>query len=115
MPIYDYVCQSCGARVEVFHGLHASGPERCEVCGKGPMRKGPAPPAVHFTGSGWAKKDRAASRPKARSADEGSKEPADKAGGASTDGSGEKAPSDKAAKAGPTSSAGASTGGSGEG
>jgi putative FmdB family regulatory protein len=113
MPIYDYVCQSCGERVEVFHGLHAAGPERCERCGKGPMRKVLAPPAVHFKGSGWAKKDRAASRPKARSSEEGSKEPAEKAGGTSSDGSGEKAPGDKAPKTGPTSSA--VVGGSGEG
>jgi putative FmdB family regulatory protein len=67
MPIYDYICQRCGQRVELVHGIHASGPERCEHCGQGPMRKVLAPPAIHFKGSGWAKKERAASRPKAPS------------------------------------------------
>jgi putative FmdB family regulatory protein len=114
VPIYDYVCQSCGERVEVLHGLHASGPERCERCGKGPMRKALTQPAVHFKGSGWAKKDRAASRPKGRSSEEGSKEP-EKAAGGSSEGSAEKAPADTPAKTGPTSTAGASTGASGEG
>ena len=67
MPIYDYVCESCGERVEVVHGIHSPGPERCDQCGKGPMRKLLAPPAIHFKGTGWAKKERAASLAKTRS------------------------------------------------
>ena len=43
--------------MEVVHGLHAEGPRECPVCG-GPMAKAFAAPAVHFKGSGWAKKDR---------------------------------------------------------
>ena len=57
MPIHDYVCESCGHVMEVVHGLHAEGPRECPVCG-GPMAKAFAAPAVHFKGSGWAKKDR---------------------------------------------------------
>jgi hypothetical protein len=34
------------------------------------MRKVLAPPAIHFKGTGWAKKERAASRAKGRTADE---------------------------------------------
>jgi putative FmdB family regulatory protein len=70
VPIYDYACESCGERVEVFHGVHAPGPERCERCGMGPMRKVVAAPTVHFKGTGWAKKERAASRPRARGGEE---------------------------------------------
>lgn len=59
MPIYDYVCSSCQHRVEVIHGIHDAGPRFCPNCGtEGSMRKAPATPAIHFKGSGWAKKDR---------------------------------------------------------
>lgn len=41
----------------------------CPVCGKGPMKKALNPPAIHFKGTGWAKKERAsASVPKAAGA-----------------------------------------------
>jgi putative FmdB family regulatory protein len=76
MPLYDYRCTECGREVEVMHGIHGSGPERCEACG-GAMRKALSPPAIHFKGSGWAKKDAAATarkaKPKAGSASEASK------------------------------------------
>ncbi len=57
MPIYDYVCESCGHVMEVAHGIHAQGPTECPECG-GALAKAFAPPAIHFRGSGWAKKDR---------------------------------------------------------
>jgi putative FmdB family regulatory protein len=56
MPVYDYRCADCGREVEVSHGIHAAGPSTCESCG-GPMRKALSAPAIHFKGSGWAKKD----------------------------------------------------------
>ncbi len=59
MPTYDYVCSACGHRIEVVHGIQGHGPAACPVCG-GPMRKALNVPAVHFKGSGWAKKDRRA-------------------------------------------------------
>ena len=62
MPIYDYVCASCGQVTEVIHGINAPGPNFCPVCGKeGTLRKSFAAPAVLFKGSGWAKKDRSSS------------------------------------------------------
>jgi putative FmdB family regulatory protein len=61
MPIYDYGCSACGHVVEVIHGINEVGPRFCPNCGKeGTMRKAFATPAVHFKGSGWAKKDRSA-------------------------------------------------------
>jgi putative FmdB family regulatory protein len=71
MPTYDYVCASCGELVEVMHGVHARGPEACDVCG-GRMRKAMSLPAIVFKGSGWAKKDArssAATKPKKDSKD----------------------------------------------
>ena len=59
MPAYDYTCARCGHLTEVIHGIHAPGLRVCPNCGaEGTMRKGFAAPAVHFKGSGWAKKDR---------------------------------------------------------
>ena len=72
MPIYDYVCEACGHRLEVMHGVDAPGPASCPACGARPMRKAFALPAVVFKGSGWAKKDRrSASRRKAEKAETG--------------------------------------------
>jgi putative FmdB family regulatory protein len=60
VPLYDYDCAACGRRFEVIHGVHADGPTTCPLCGSGPVRKAFAAPAVHFKGSGWAKKERRA-------------------------------------------------------
>lgn len=56
MPIYDYVCANCGHVVEAVHGVHDAGPTTCPQCG-GLLRKRLSTPAIHFRGSGWAKKD----------------------------------------------------------
>jgi putative FmdB family regulatory protein len=58
VPIYDYDCAECGRRIEVVHGVQAPGPTHCPNCGGGPLKKAIAAPAVHFKGSGWAKRDR---------------------------------------------------------
>jgi putative FmdB family regulatory protein len=58
MPAYDYTCAACGRRFEVIHGVHAEGPTSCPLCGSGPVRKAITAPAVHYRGSGWAKKER---------------------------------------------------------
>jgi len=62
MPIYDYLCSNCGQTTEVIHGINAPAPRYCPACGaEGTLRKTFATPAVHFKGSGWAKKDRSSS------------------------------------------------------
>jgi putative FmdB family regulatory protein len=60
MPLYDYDCAACGRRFEVVHGVHAERPTVCPICGKGPIRKAISAAAVHYKGSGWAKKERRA-------------------------------------------------------
>ena len=63
MPIYDYVCSSCAQRTEVIHGINDPTPRFCPACGaEGTLKKGFNTPAILFKGSGWAKKDRAATR-----------------------------------------------------
>ena len=71
MPVYDYDCAACGRRFEVIHGVHADPPTTCPLCGSGPVRKAFAAPAIHFKGSGWAKKERRAA---AKSSTGGSKD-----------------------------------------
>ena len=83
MPAYDYDCAACGRRFEVIHGVHAEGPTSCPLCGRGPIRKAITAAAVHYKGSGWAKKERratASSGSKAQSDGDGSSD-----GGSSTD------------------------------
>jgi putative FmdB family regulatory protein len=56
VPIYDYVCESCGHVEEVIHGISTPGPTTCERCG-GVLKRALSTPAIVFKGSGWAKKD----------------------------------------------------------
>jgi len=86
VPIYDYTCAACGHLTEVIHGMREGGPRFCPSCGaEGTMRKGFAAPAVHFKGSGWAKKDRSATASPGRSR---TSKPADDAGSGSGSGAG---------------------------
>jgi putative FmdB family regulatory protein len=72
MPLYDYDCAACGRRFEVIHGLYETGPTTCPLCGKGPVRKAVTASAVHYKGSGWAKKERrTTSRKSAEKAEKG--------------------------------------------
>ena len=60
MPLYDYDCAACGRRFETIHGVYGDPPAVCPLCGSGPVRKAIGAPAVHYKGSGWAKKERRA-------------------------------------------------------
>jgi putative FmdB family regulatory protein len=88
MPLYDYRCTECGREVEVMHGIDGHGPATCETCG-GAMRKALSTPAVHFKGSGWAKKDaQAAAKAKAKSSSPAASKPSvDGKAGSETSGS----------------------------
>lgn len=63
MPRYDYLCSACVRRFEVLHGVNDEGPTSCPLCGEGPVRKAITAPAVHYKGSGWAKKERRSPAP----------------------------------------------------
>jgi putative FmdB family regulatory protein len=96
MPIYEYRCTTCEHRTDIVHGINDPGPAFCPSCGaEGTLRKLFAPPAIHYKGSGWAKKDRGASGG-------GSKAPSGAGSKASTP--------DAAASAASTSSAGGGAG-----
>ena len=101
MPTYDYECRNCGHRVEVLHGVNATGPTACEQCG-GPMRKLMSAPAIVFKGSGWAKKDRSAKAPvKAAATEKGDGSPS---AGSESATQAEKAPTSRSTDAGSSSS-----------
>src|SRR5918995_4454661 len=85
MPIYDYICSNCATRTEFIHGIDAPSPRYCPACGaEGSLRKAFVTPAVHFKGSGWAKKDRSTASAAKTKAGAASGE----AKGGSTDGAG---------------------------
>lgn len=104
MPAYDYDCAACGRRVEVVHGVHAPAPTACPNCGGGPLKKAFAPPAIHFKGSGWAKKERRASQKTGSARDSGADDSKDSSKADKPSGDGDAAPaSTPAATAAPTS------------
>jgi putative FmdB family regulatory protein len=52
MPIYEYRCPN-GHVFELFQKIGDPAPEKCEVCGEGPLERVLYPVAVHFKGSGF--------------------------------------------------------------
>ena len=108
MPLYDYRCTACAREVEVMHGINAPGPDACEACG-GPMSKLLSSPAIHFKGSGWAKKDAAAAsattaKTKTGSASDGGSSSTSGDGAATGKDGGESSASAAASKAEPSTS-----------
>ena len=86
MPIYDYTCSACGHLTEVIHGIYDHGPRFCPECGaEGTMTKGFTTPAIHFKGSGWAKKDRSSSAAKAAAKTPADSAPGSEGGGSTSD------------------------------
>jgi putative FmdB family regulatory protein len=101
VPLYDYDCAACGRRFEVIHGVHADGPSACPLCGSGPVKKAFAAPAVHFKGTGWAKKERRAAARSRASASTDDAGGGDKATTAADGASTESKPADPAPSTGP--------------
>lgn len=52
MPLFEYVCESCGHRTEVLQRIADPPLETCPECG-GPVKKVLSAPAFQFKGSGW--------------------------------------------------------------
>jgi putative FmdB family regulatory protein len=52
MPIYEYVCESCGSTSEAIQRLGDPPLTECAKCG-GALRKKVSAPAFQFKGSGW--------------------------------------------------------------
>lgn len=56
MPTYEYVCKSCGEKLEVFQSFHDDPLKVCPQCG-GELRKVFGSIAISFKGSGFYKTD----------------------------------------------------------
>lgn len=78
MPIYEYSCQKCGARVEVMQKITDKPLKRCQSCG-GKLEKEWSPTSFQFKGSGWYVTDYAGKK-----TTDGDKETAKTAGAAET-------------------------------
>ena len=52
MPIYEYVCHSCGNEFEQLQGWSDGAPS-CSACSSANVTRRLSPPAIHFKGSGW--------------------------------------------------------------
>lgn len=58
MPTYDYVCQACKHRLEIFQTMSESPKKKCPKCGKQKMqRQIGAGAAILFKGSGFYQTD----------------------------------------------------------
>ena len=86
MPLYEYLCETCGERTEMLQRFGDLREVVCPACG-GAMRKLPSAPSIQFKGSGfyltdYAKKPAGTEAPSARG---GADKAADKAGEKSSD------------------------------
>ncbi len=52
MPIYEYQCEACGRKVEVWQKITEDPLKTCEVCG-GPLHKLISQSSFVLKGSGW--------------------------------------------------------------
>jgi putative FmdB family regulatory protein len=73
MPIYEFECQKCKDRVEVFQKINDKHPVKCKKCG-GRLEKQVSASAIQFKGSGWYVTDYAGKSRKA--AEKADREPA---------------------------------------
>ncbi len=53
MPLYEYVCGNCGARVEVIQKFSDVPLVNCSTCGADALSRVVSAPAITFKGSGW--------------------------------------------------------------
>ncbi len=53
MPLYEYVCKSCGESFEIIQKFSDPPPEKCPHCGSTNITKKIGAPSIRFKGSGW--------------------------------------------------------------
>ena len=55
MPIYEYLCASCGCQFEEVQKFNEPPLEECPDCGKNSARRQVSMSAFHLKGGGWYK------------------------------------------------------------
>lgn len=63
MPIYEYVCNSCGHEFEEWQKISASPILKCPSCGKRKVERLVSLSAFHLKGSGWYVTDYGGKKP----------------------------------------------------
>ena len=53
MPIYEFICQSCGNEFEQIRSFSDTTVPGCAKCGSEQVVRRVGRPAIHFKGSGW--------------------------------------------------------------
>ncbi|MFT3836183.1 MAG: zinc ribbon domain-containing protein [Myxococcaceae bacterium] len=54
MPIYEYACENCGNKVDVFQKMDDPAPAKCEKCGaEGKMARQVSRTSFVLKGGGW--------------------------------------------------------------
>jgi putative FmdB family regulatory protein len=53
MPIYEFVCLSCGNDFEKLQSFSETSSPHCPACQSDQVRRRLSSPAIHFKGSGW--------------------------------------------------------------
>ena len=58
MPTYDYICEACGAALEIFQSMKESAKKKCPECGKLKLKRQIGTGAgIIFKGSGFYETD----------------------------------------------------------
>jgi putative FmdB family regulatory protein len=70
VPTYDYRCPN-GHEFEVVHRMDDPSPEKCEICGAGPLVRVFHPVPVFFKGSGFYSTDYGRKKRKVESGGDG--------------------------------------------
>jgi putative FmdB family regulatory protein len=97
MPLYEYICESCGRTIEAFQNFSEAPLTLCGRCG-GKLKRLISPPAVRFKGSGWYVSDYKRSGATKESSDGGKAEGESPKESSSKEASGGTAPTTDASK-----------------
>ncbi|MDT0498876.1 zinc ribbon domain-containing protein [Algiphilus sp. W345] len=57
MPIYEYVCKSCGAQLEIMHKISEGPSEPCSSCGRAELERLVSAAGFRLKGGGWYETD----------------------------------------------------------
>lgn len=57
MPIYGYLCTSCGLEIDIFQHYTDDTLQVCPECKQAALQKVYSPTPIHFKGEGWGGKD----------------------------------------------------------
>jgi putative FmdB family regulatory protein len=104
MPIYEFICLSCGNDFERLQSFSDTSTPSCPQCQSSQVQRRLSPPAIHFKGSGWYVTD-SKNGVKNGKATQESGEKSSEAGGEKNNASGEGKASDAKSAEAPASEA----------